>query len=135
MNGHLGDALSGFLDGELDAAALAALQQHLAACPVCAAELRATSQVRMLVRAMPLVDPPLPLTIARLEPRLPRPLAWVAAAAAVAAGVVALVVMPGADRSVTPAVDRFVEAHSTSPSAGDPVSGLAPVAVNVGFGP
>ena len=56
--GHLGDALSGLLDGELGAAQQDAAQAHLAGCPACARELSAVRQARTWVRALPPVDPP-----------------------------------------------------------------------------
>lgn len=55
---HLGDSISGLLDGELGADQANAAQIHLVSCPPCAAEMLAVSQARTWVRALPPVDAP-----------------------------------------------------------------------------
>lgn len=55
---HLGDALSGLLDGELAAGREETATAHLAGCSRCAEELLAVRQARTWVRALPPVDAP-----------------------------------------------------------------------------
>jgi anti-sigma factor RsiW len=55
---HLGDALSGLLDGELPSAQEQAALAHLGGCPSCAEELLLIRQARTWVRALPPVDAP-----------------------------------------------------------------------------
>jgi anti-sigma factor RsiW len=56
--GHLGDALSALLDGELLPAQEQGARAHLAVCPDCTRELSAVGQARTWVRALPPVEPP-----------------------------------------------------------------------------
>ena len=149
MSGHLGDGLSALLDGELEYAEAAAARAHLQGCPFCRAELDATATTRALVRALPMVEPPADLidgllgqpgaVVAIADARARRagrnrPLAALAGVAA-AAALVVLSVAPRPPRTATPPVSTFVDAHATSSSDGDPVSGLAPVAVPASFSP
>ena len=57
-DGHLGDALSGLLDGELTEDEVAAARTHLADCPPCRDELEATRATRTALRLLPAVEPP-----------------------------------------------------------------------------
>jgi len=56
--GHLGDALSALLDGELDDAAAEAARAHLAGCQACETERAAIGQARSWLRGLPPVEPP-----------------------------------------------------------------------------
>jgi anti-sigma factor RsiW len=56
--GHLGDALSALLDGELAPAQQDAARAHLSVCADCSRELAAVGQARTWIRALPPVDPP-----------------------------------------------------------------------------
>lgn len=56
MSGHLDENLSAYLDGELDGAALAAAEAHLAACAECRADLEGLR--RVVRRAASLDDRP-----------------------------------------------------------------------------
>jgi anti-sigma factor RsiW len=148
MSGHLGDLLSALLDGELEYSEAAGARAHLQGCPFCRAELDATAATRALVRALPMVDPPpgliddvlsrpaavVPIAAARTHARGTRPLAALAGVAA-AAALVVLSLSPRPPRTATPPVSTFVDAHATSSSDSDPVSGLAPVAVPASFSP
>ena len=129
MTGHLGDLLSALADGELGPAEADRARAHLAACPACAAELAWTARARDLVRALPLVDPPVPLTLGRRSPA--RRVAGVAAAAA-AVALVLLTAVPD-HRPAVPQVGRLVEVHATSGVNADPVGQMAPAAVPVSF--
>jgi anti-sigma factor RsiW len=129
MTQHLGDELSGLLDGELSADEAAAAHAHLAGCALCTAELAAFDRTRSLVRALPSVDPPSGRV--DLAPRRP----WIAAVAGVAAaiGVVLLQYVP-AEHPVAPKVATLVEVHATSGVNNDPTQ-LAPAAVPVDYRP
>jgi anti-sigma factor RsiW len=146
--GHLGDALSALLDGELPAPQEHVARAHLADCPDCTRELAAVDQARTWVRALPPVDPPFGFYERMLLDRQPairtafgdratlRRRAGVAAIGAAAAAVTVLGVGSPSVRPVSPAVPRLVEAHATSASVGaDLLSKLAPVGVPISFGP
>jgi len=131
--GHLGDGLSALVDGELGLPDEARALEHLAGCPQCAAELEWTTRARALLRALPLAEPPVgyPDTVVRriARPGGRRPAAALAGVAAAAAAV--LLTLSARSGPVTPPVDRFVQAHATSPASGDPITEMAPVAVPV----
>jgi anti-sigma factor RsiW len=141
---HLGDVLSGLLDGELPALQREAAQAHLLGCPACADELRSVAQARDWVRALPPVEPPFGFYERTLRDgrRAPfgvapslRRRAGLAALGAAAAAVTVLGVGSPRQSPVSPAVPRLVEAHATSASVGaDLLSKLAPVGVPVSFG-
>ena len=144
---HLGDLLSGLLDGELPRPQEEAARAHLAACPFCAEELLAVRQARNWVRALPPVDPPFgfyermllgpasPLGAPVAAPAGLRRRAALAAVGAAAAAAAVLGVASPSPTPVSPAVPRMVEAHATGASVGaDLLSKLAPVGVPVSFG-
>ena len=145
--GHLGDALSALLDGELPRPQEEAARAHLAACPACTEELLAVRQARAWVRALPPVEPPFgfyerilrgaPVSVDAFVPTSSlRRRAGVAALGAAAAAVTVLGIGSPSPRPVSPAVPRLVEAHATSASVGaDLLSKLAPVGVPISFGP
>ena len=70
---HLGDVLSGLLDGELTPAQEAAARSHLDRCAYCTAELEAVEAVRLRVRSLPPVEAPFGFFERMLLPRRP---AW-----------------------------------------------------------
>lgn len=129
---HLGDALSGLVDGELAEGERRAAQDHIESCAVCTAELAGTNGVRLLVRALPMLSPPVPLWV---PARLPAGRRWAAPAAAAAAAVaMALLATVGGTAEPTPApLGRLVQVHATSAVNADPVSQLAPAAIPVSF--
>jgi anti-sigma factor RsiW len=124
---HLGDAISALLDGELSPAEAAQADAHVLVCAECRDELMAIARMRDLVRQLPLV--PVPRLV---RPAARRPVALVAAAAAVVA-LAGVTYRPPA-QTQSPPVGRFVQAHAAS-NLGDPLSNLAPAAVPVGFRP
>ena len=153
--GHLGDLLSGMLDGELSQAAVDTAYAHLAVCPACTYELENVRTARMWVRDLPQAEPPAgfyerilrdeaPEGSVRLgrfgriatfgsgPPSLRRKVFAVAGSAAAA---VALVTVAAPRQSpVSPSVNRMVEAHATGASlSSDPLSRLAPLGVPVSF--
>lgn len=147
---HLGDALSGLLDGELPAPQQAAASAHLAVCAQCTSELAAVTQARTWVRALPPVDPPfgfyermlldhtlVPAGAGLFANRAAlRRRAGIAAFGAAAAAVTVLGVGSPSARPVSPSVPRLVEAHAASASVGaDILSKLAPAGVPVSFHP
>lgn len=149
---HLGDALSGLLDGELGPDKEDAALAHLTRCPGCAEELFAVRQARTWVRALPAVEPPFGFSERVLRQGGPRQAVHVApapagaraqlrrragavAVAAAAAAVTVLGVGTPRQAPVSPAVPRLVEAHASSASVGaDLLSKLAPLGIPVSFG-
>jgi anti-sigma factor RsiW len=146
--GHLGDALSALLDGELAGSQEQAARAHLAGCAGCAAELAAVGAARSWVRGLPPVDPPFgfyerilldarrPAAVALVPDRATlRRRAGIAALGAAAAAVTVLGVGSPSPRPVSPEVPRMVEVHATSASFGadDILGKLAPVGVPVSF--
>jgi anti-sigma factor RsiW len=55
---HLGDVLSGLLDGELTPVEESDALAHLVGCVACRAELDGIRAVRLQVRSLPAVEPP-----------------------------------------------------------------------------
>ncbi len=103
---HLDDLLSAYLDGALSAAEAERAGAHLAECDLCRAELEDVREARQAVRALPMLEAPIPLlAVARRRP-------WLKAAASVAAGllVVGLAVAPGESSSVD--LDRLSDRHA-----------------------
>jgi len=149
------DLLSAYVDGELDAAARAAVEARLARSASWRAVLDEVHAARDAVRSLPVVDLPaatwdqLLARVARDEPVVAapppppvyawprtwrdrvrdRPFRWAAglAGAAAAAVIVAALVLPGPHR-VTPKVGAFsTEQQARASITGDPVSSLAGV--------
>jgi anti-sigma factor RsiW len=132
---HLDAMLSALLDGELTPHEVAAADIHLTGCAECRDELAVTDEARNLVRGLPQLDLPFGLierTLALPKKRAAR-LPVLLAGAAAAVGIAFVALAPGQQRAVKPPVATFVDAHVTAASTGDPVSGLAPVAVPVSF--
>ena len=139
---HMGALLSALIDGELTADEVAPVEAHIRDCAECQAERDAVIQAKAMLRALPMLDPPFGMIdrLVTAERRRVRavaarkPLA-IASGAAAAAAFVLLALVPGQERTVTPPVDNFVQAHATTvSSSGDSVTRLAPVAVPVSFG-
>jgi len=132
MTGHLGEALSALVDGQLASDDEAAALDHLAGCDECAAELASVTAVRNLVRALPPVEPLRPLVALPVEHRRPSRLAGMLAAAA---AMVAMLLLSGVqpDAGTGPQVAQLVQVHTTSPVNADPMSQLAPAALPVSF--
>ncbi len=152
------DALSAYLDSELDAAARAAVEARLETSPEWRAVLADVRTARDAVRGLPMVDAPAgfwervletvrePDAVARDEPtvvdlggaraRRDRTRSrWVAAlGGAAAAAVVAAVLIAPSPTRVKPALASLSSAHAVRSSASqDSVSTLAPVGVVAGF--
>ncbi len=148
--GHLGDLLSGLLDGELGEAEAEAARRHLAACANCSQELEAVGEARAWLRQLPPVELPRGFgqRLQRADPALVEPVGGVAVisprrrrtavaalAGCAAAAAAVLGLFPAPDPPAEPQVTRLVEAHATSGVGGDPLSRLVPVGVPVSFGP
>lgn len=138
------DALSAYLDGELDDVERAEVEARLATSPEWRAILEELRETRDALRALPAVDPPpdlwsrilgddqvVDLAAKRRERRERRPV-WklvAAAAAAVIVIVVGIAAVPRPDK-VEPAVATFTKAHATRSSlSNDAVSSLAAVGI------
>ncbi|MGI9665779.1 MAG: anti-sigma factor family protein [Acidimicrobiia bacterium] len=90
--GHLDEELSAYLDGELDTIELPAATSHLADCAECRAELADLDRSRTAVRALPGLEPPAFLSVARTQAEDRKKRRWpgVAVVGSVAAAVLAV---------------------------------------------
>lgn len=109
--GHLDERLSALLDGELSDDEAVAARAHLAQCAYCTAELAAVDRTRSLLRALPMVDPPVPLTLPAPVAR-PAPSAVPVAVAAAVAVLLGIQWLP-AERSVQPELAGFDQTHAS----------------------
>jgi anti-sigma factor RsiW len=135
VDDHLGEMLSALVDNELTPDEFAGVEEHLAVCSQCRAELDQLAQARQAVRDLPVLDlpPPLWVQVMRSRRRAARPVAWVGAAAA-AVALIGLAAVPTQHHRVTPQMAHLVQAQAAS-SGGEPVTGLAPATVNANFVP
>lgn len=106
---HVVDLVSAHLDGELTPAETQRVATHLAVCERCRAEFDAIGAVRDAVRALPELEPPIPLL-----PSIRRPRRWITAAASIAAGALAvgLAIGPG-EPTQTFDLDTMAGQHTT----------------------
>jgi anti-sigma factor RsiW len=146
------DFLSGYLDGELAAEERIEVEAQLADSPELRAELEEVRMARDAVRALPHREAPAGFwdavvsevgsadididadtVVVPIESRRRRvPVGWLAGAAAVAAAIIALVIVPGRT-SVRPNVTAVATQHGASTAKlGDSISSLAPVGPLVG---
>lgn len=92
MSSHLGDLLSAYLDGELQADDRNRVAAHLQGCDLCRSELEIASDARAAVRSLPTLELPvllLPADVARIAER--ERLGWRITAAVAAVALVAAV--------------------------------------------
>lgn len=128
IDDHPGDALSGLLDGELDAATAQRVRQHVTACAACAAELDDIRAARASLRLLPAVEPP-PGFLESLQPgsnvvplRRRRAATIGANVAAAAAAAIAAVVLLGGDPG--PATAVAAEPHGAAERHDSTVSAI-----------
>jgi anti-sigma factor RsiW len=136
------EMLSGYLDGELNVPDRAAVEARLAESAEWRAELEEVRAARLAVRGLAPRDapagfwaevlaavaespaPPVPIEGRRSRRRV----TWIAGVAAAVAALVAAVLIIPSRAEVTPNVVAVVAQHGTQSSdAGDPISALAPV--------
>jgi hypothetical protein len=112
--GHLDEALSAYLDGELDAHSAQLAYQHLSICGYCRAELDAMSVVRTTLRNAPPIEPPFGFIERTIRQRRRRPVAPVVAAVVGIAALWLLValVLGGGPLRVVPPVDDIADAQA-----------------------
>jgi hypothetical protein len=135
VSGHLGDALSGLLDGELGEAEAADARRHLERCAACRGELAAVDAARRAVRALPMLAPPPGLFEVRRLPWWRGPAVGTVAAAA-AAWLVVLGLGAGPDPRTAPALAGLLAGHrSATASVGAPLAGALAVPVTTLGGP
>lgn len=113
-DGHAGDLVSARLDGELDEATAAWVDEHLASCDACADVAGAVDVARAWMRSAPAVDasPVVGSVIARRRRMIGNGLVFVGLALFVL-GLLAVTSSVTHPR-VAPAVDEFVAAHERS---------------------
>jgi anti-sigma factor RsiW len=150
------EMLSAYLDDELDAQARAAVEARLSESAEWRAELEDTRAARDAVRRLSVREAPdafwesvlatvasdeldgdegdAPVPVVAIGARRPRRrTTWIAAAAAIVIGLVAVIALPHRSE-VSPNVTAVVAQHGAQGSdAGDPVSMLAPVGPLAGF--
>jgi anti-sigma factor RsiW len=120
---HAGESISAYLDGELHGAELNALMRHLAECGACTLEMEEVQSVRAAVRSLPVVEVPddlMPEVDAEVV-HMRRRGAWVGAAAAAVAVVLALVTIltpQPAAISIDELNSRFAARVSLDPAFG-----------------
>ena len=139
-DGHLGDALSALLDGELTSRAADGARAHLAACQACSDELAAVGEARAWVRSLPPVEPPADFyerlraaPSAAVVALRPRRVGVAVLAASAAACLTFLGLASPQEPATAPPVARLVEAHATAVGTGDPLSQLVSAGVPVSF--
>ena len=121
---HVGEQISAYLDGELQAGEVRALLEHLALCGRCSVEMEEVQQVRSAVRSLPMIE--LPAGVVPEADRVVIPLrrnrgfiAGVAAAVVAAVIAVAALVTPSPDQvSVEDLSSRFGARVSLDPAFG-----------------
>ena len=121
---HYGPELSAFLDGELTSEEQEMIVKHLQACTDCLLELQDLDAARTAVRALPGVEPPLPLL-----PRLPvrsqrtsvRRLA-IAAAGFIGAAFIAFNMASSGPEPTSVDLDQFADRHNVRVSVDDGVA-------------
>ena len=69
---ELSDELNAYLDGQLNAGRAAQVEQHVAACAVCARDLKELQATRVLVRDLPQLRAPRTFVVPAPEPAEPR---------------------------------------------------------------
>lgn len=151
------EMLSAYLDDELDASARAAVEARLSESAEWRAELEDTRAARDAVRRLSVREAPdafwesvlatvasedlgdedegdVDVPVVAIGARRPRRrMTWLAAAAAIVIGLVAVIALPHRSE-VSPNVTAVVAQHGAQGSdAGDPVSMLAPVGPLAGF--
>ena len=139
MTEEFNDFLSAYLDDELTAEERVEVEAQLAASPELRAELDEVREMRDAVRGLPLRDAPAGFwddvtarvesdNVVSIESRRRRvPIGWIAGAAAVAAAMIAVVVLPGRT-TVRPNPTAVATQHGAASSGvGDSVSTLATV--------
>ncbi len=112
---HPGDLLSAYLDGEVTPDERRVVETHLPGCGECRTEIDELSGARAAVRSLPMMDlppgllpEPEPVAVVRRFPS--RPIAW--AAAAVAAGLLAVGLMTGGDQGPVFDLSNLSERHT-----------------------
>ena len=132
-DGHLGDRLSAYLDGELVTLEHRRVTRHLVECPDCRVELQELDRARIAVRSLPGVD----TTSTGEIPVTPGPghrRRYVAAGIGVAAAAAALVVGMAVGNGDEPAfsLDDLGTRHIARASA-EPGFAVLPASVEVSF--
>lgn len=130
-DGHLGDRLSAYLDGELVSLEYRRVSRHLVDCPECRVELAELDRARIAVRSLPGVDTGMTGEIPVLQVRKRRRglIAGGIAATAAAAVLVLGLGIGGADAPVY-SLDDLAARHVARASA-EPASAVLPAMIEV----
>jgi hypothetical protein len=125
--GHLDEAISAYLDGELDAHSAQLAYQHLSICGYCRSELDALSVVRTTLRSAPPIEPPFGFIERAISQRRRRPVGPVVAAVVglAALWLLVAVVLGGGPLQVVPPVGNIADAQAElEPDQADEVDGF-----------
>jgi anti-sigma factor RsiW len=124
--GHLGDLVTGLVDGQLPQRERLAAERHLAVCPRCRAERDLDARMHSLVAGLPVLDPPAAIW-AGMRDSQPRRTRWplLVGAAAAVIGLSALSASPS-DHRMTPQPVQVVAVTSVSFGAVSPFSPVVP---------
>ena len=114
--GHQGDRLSAFLDGELPSNERQLVTAHLLVCPRCRADLQELDRARIAIRSLPGVEPPefvafrREVAAARRRIRLNR---WAVVTASVAAALILLAGLAQQQQTPEPTItlDQLESSH------------------------
>lgn len=122
--GHLGEAISAYLDGELDTAERREAEAHVAGCEVCRQDLDDIMVIRARLRSLPMRELPHDLTVAshRVVP-IYRRHRFVASAAAAVAVVLAIATLTAPRDAVFALSDNEFAATYGARASLDPTFG------------
>lgn len=125
MSQHPSELISAYLDGELTFEEQVRLQDHLASCGRCAADLETMQTVRTAIRSLPVLDLPagvMPTSDGVVVPMRRQRGLWVGVAAAVIVAVItiAALVTPG---RASVSIDEL-NSHYGARASYEPASGL-----------
>lgn len=133
-DGHLGDRLSAYLDGELVTMEYRRVTRHLVDCPECRAELAELDRARIAVRSLPGVDTgmtgEIPVLAVLPDRRRRRGLVVGGIAATAAAAVLVLGVTLGGGDAPVYSLDDLAARHVARASA-EPASSVLPAMIEV----
>jgi anti-sigma factor RsiW len=113
LMGHLGESISGYLDGELDGSERRRAEAHIAGCEVCRQDLEDMVMIRARLRSLPMLELPTDLTEARAKTRpiYRWPRFFVGAAAAAVAALVAFATIFPEDAVFALSDDTFAASY------------------------
>ena len=129
-DGHLGELLSAYLDGELTPFEQRRVTAHLIACPECRSDLHELDRARIAVRSLPGVDPTLTTEIPAIPPPGRRRRVLAGGIAAVAAAAALVLFTTGRGEAPVFTLDELATHHVARASA-EPGFAILPAGLEV----